>query len=106
LNHEGTKSTKLNGGEAVEALAASVVDAGLKVHRTLGPGLLESAYEHCIAHELSRRGFSVARQIGVPLSYEGLMLDVGYRMDLVIENAIVLEIKAVDVLCRFTPPSF
>jgi GxxExxY protein len=98
LNHEGTKDTKLNGGEAVEALAASVVDAGLKVHRALGPGLLESAYEHCVAHELSRRGLSVARQVGLPLSYEGLTLDVGYRLDLVVENAIILEIKAVESL--------
>jgi GxxExxY protein len=85
---------------AVEALGRSVIDAGLKVHRTLGPGLLESAYEHCLAHELHRRGVSLRRQVPLPIVYEGSTLDAGYRLDLLVEDAVVIEVKAVDALTR------
>jgi GxxExxY protein len=76
------------------------VDAGLKVHRALGPGLLESAYEHCLDHELCSRGLPVARQVPLPISYEGLRLDAGYRLDLVVASTIIVEVKAVEALSR------
>ena len=77
-----------------------VVDCGLKVHRTLGPGLLESAYEHCLAHELKARGLSIGRQIALPITYEGMTLDAGYRLDLLVNDAVILEVKAVETLTK------
>ena len=84
--------------DAVERLARMVVDAGLKVHKALGPGLLESAYEHCLAHELQSRGLSVTRQVPLPIVYDGIKIDAGYRIDILLEEAIILELKAVDLL--------
>lgn len=81
-------------------LTGEIVDAGLKVHRTLGPGLLESAYEHCLTFELARRGLEVERQVAMPVIYEGVRMDAGYRLDLVIRREVVLEVKAVDALTR------
>jgi GxxExxY protein len=75
-----------------------VIGACIEVHRHLGPGLLESAYELCLAHELQLRGLRVERQRPVPLLYKGISLDCGYRLDLVIDDALVVEIKAVDRL--------
>ena len=94
--HEGHEGV----GAQTESLARTVIDAGLKVHRTLGPGLLESAYEHCLAHELSARGVTVRRQVVLPIFYDGVALDAGYRLDLIVEESIVIEIKAVDALTR------
>ncbi len=82
----------------LDGIATSIVDAGLKVHRALGPGLLESAYEHCLAHELHARGLSVARQVLLPIVYEGATLDAGYRLDLFVEEKVIVEIKAVETL--------
>jgi GxxExxY protein len=76
------------------------MDAGLKVHRALGPGLLESAYEHCLAHELQLRGLSIVRQAPLPVVYEGLRLDAGYRLDLVVAESVIVEVKAVEALSR------
>jgi GxxExxY protein len=84
----------------VERLSLQVVDAGLKVHKALGPGLLESAYEHCLAYELQKRGLLVRRQVSLPIVYDGEHIDAGYRLDLVIGDAIVIEVKAVDALTR------
>ncbi len=95
MNHEGTKFTK---GARSEAVARAVVDAGLKVHRQLGPGLLESAYEHCLARELELRGLGVARQVGLPITYEDQRLEVGYRLDLIVDGRVIVEVKAVDAL--------
>ena len=83
-----------------DATARQVIDAGLKVHRALGPGLLESAYEVCLAHELNLRGVSVSRQVPLPLHYEGLRLEAGYRLDLVVADAVIVEVKAVESLSR------
>jgi GxxExxY protein len=83
-----------------EALAKTVVDSGFEVHRTLGPGLLESAYEHCLASELAARNVNFCRQAALPIIYKGVALDAGYRLDLMIENAIIVEIKAIDALSR------
>lgn len=98
MNHEAHEGHE--GHSETEALARTVVDAGLKVHRALGPGLLESAYEHCLTHELLGRGVSLRRQAALPIVYEGLSLDAGYRLDLVVGDAVVVEVKAVDVLTR------
>ncbi len=87
-------------GANLDRLGRAVVDAGLKVHRTLGPGLLESAYEHCLAHELKARGLSVSRQIALPIVYEGETLDAGYRLDLLVQDLIIVEVKAVETLTR------
>jgi GxxExxY protein len=102
LNHEGHKGHKGHEGLAVdvEGLARVVIDAGLKVHKTLGPGLLESAYEHCLAHELNARRIALKRQLALPIVYEDLKLDAGYRLDLLVEDSIIIEIKAVDALTR------
>jgi GxxExxY protein len=72
----------------------------LKVHKALGPGLLESAYEHCLAYELGSRGIPVLRQIALPIVYEGVRVDAGYRLDMVIADSIIIEVKAIDQLTR------
>lgn len=78
----------------------AIVDAGLKVHRVLGPGLLESAYEQCLMHELQGRGFAVRRQVSLPIMYEGLRIEADYRIDLLVGGRVVVEVKAVDVVLR------
>ena len=83
-----------------ESLARTVVAAGLEVHRTLGPGLLESAYERCFAFELNARNLGFCRQAALPIRYKGVTLDAGFRLDIMVENTIIVEIKAVDALTR------
>ncbi|WP_082765220.1 MULTISPECIES: GxxExxY protein [unclassified Phenylobacterium] len=85
---------------AADVVARQIVDAGLKVHRALGPGLLESVYEACLVHELGLRGLAVRRQVPQPLRYEGLRLDAGYRLDLLVEDLVIVEVKAVEALSR------
>ena len=99
MNHEAHKAHE-EITKDVEAVARAVVDAGLKVHRVLGPGLLETAYEHCLAYELTVRGVSCQRQVVLPIVYEGVRLDAGFRPDLIVENAVVVEIKSIDALTR------
>lgn len=70
----------------------------MKVHKALGPGLLESAYEHCLAYELSSRGLTIRRQVALPIVYEGITLDAGYRIDLLVNERVIVEIKSVDAL--------
>ncbi len=82
----------------LEAVATALVDSGLKVHRTLGPGLLESIYEECLIRELQIRGIETQRQVSVPIIYEGRALTTNYRLDMVVANAIIVEIKAVETL--------
>ena len=77
-----------------DPLTHSIIGAAIEVHRALGPGLLESAYEACLAHELGQRGLSVERQVALPVVYQGLRLECGYRMDMVVEGAVVVEVKA------------
>ena len=79
-------------------LARIVFDAGLKVHRNLGPGLLESAYEECLYYELCKLGLKVEKQKALPLIYEEIKLDAGYRIDLLVEGKLVLELKSVEAL--------
>ena len=73
-----------------------IVDRSLKVHRTLGPGLLESSYESCLVLELVRSGLAVERQKPIPLIYDNLILNVGYRIDLLINEKVIIEIKTVE----------
>ena len=85
-------------GRELGAASGVVVDAALKVHTKLGPGLLESAYEICLAHELSRRGLRVDAQVPVPLIYDGVRVEVGYRLDLLVEGQVVVKLKAITKL--------
>jgi GxxExxY protein len=80
----------------IEAIATQIVDASIKVHRSLGPGLLESAYQKCLEHELKNRGLKVVCELAQPLNYEGLKVDVGYRIDMLVDDQIVIENKAVE----------
>ena len=82
----------------IEEVAREVVDAAFKVHTTLGPGLLENVYEACMEHELKKRGLSVARQVHLPVIYADVRLDAGLRLDLLVEESVVLELKAVEKL--------
>jgi len=87
-------------GADVDRVARAVVDAGFKVHKSLGPGLLESAYEHCLVHELAARGLSSQRQAPLPIRYNDVLLDAGYRLDLIVEDAVIVELKTVEALTR------
>ncbi len=84
--------------ESRDPLTAAVIGAAIDVHRALGPGLLESAYEECLCHELTLRRIAFERQVSLPVSYKGVKLDCGYRLDLLIEQRLVIEIKTVDEL--------
>lgn len=84
-------------------IAREVVDAAVKVHSTLGPGLLESVYEVVLAHELESRGLRVARQVPIPIEYEGLKFDEGFRADIIVEGKVILELKSVEQLARVHP---
>lgn len=99
FNHEAHQGHEGPSAQ-VEGVARTLIDAGLKVHKALGPGLLESAYEHCLAYELEARGLKVGRQLPVPIIYETVKLDAGYRLDLLVEDEIIVEVKSVDALTR------
>ncbi len=80
----------------VEEVASLAVDCGLQVHKDLGPGLLESAYETVLAHLFEKKGLFVERQVIVPIQYEGLIIDQGFRADLIVEKSLVIELKSVE----------
>jgi GxxExxY protein len=77
-------------------ISGQIVDAAMKVHTALGPGLLESAYQACLAYELRKRGLHVDSQLDLPLKYDGVCLDVGYRIDLLVEHRVIVELKSVE----------
>lgn len=77
-------------------ITGQIIDASMKVHTVLGPGLLESAYEACLSHELRKRGMSVVVQLSLPVKYDGVELDAGYRIDLLVEDRVIVELKAVE----------
>ena len=85
-------------GEEFNQLTGHIIGAAMDVHSALGPGLLESAYEACLAYELIQRGFVVERQKEIPLVYKEVRLDVGFRADLIVENTVIIELKAVEKL--------
>ena len=84
----------LDSGELTE----KVIGAAMEVHKTLGPGLLESVYEECLDYELRERGIAFARQVDLPISYKGVELESGYRLDFVVGDEVVVEIKSVEHL--------
>jgi GxxExxY protein len=79
-----------------QQITEAIIGAAIEVHRELGPGLLESAYEECFCHELHLRGLNFLRQVQLPLAYKGLKLDCGYRLDVVVENAVIVELKSIE----------
>ena len=83
---------------AIDSIASQIVDSAFKIHNELGPGLLESAYEACLEHELTKRGFSVERQKPQPVTYDGIVIDAGYRIDLLVNDQVIIELKAVTEL--------
>ena len=94
LNHRDTESTETE----KDPLSREIIGAAIEVHRTLGPGLLEGAYEECLCRELALRGIPFQRQLAQPVEYKGVKLDCGYRLDLLVGERIVVEIKAVEAL--------
>ena len=86
------------GGDLGGELTRMVIGAAIEVHRELGPGLLEAVYEQCLACELQRRGIGCARQVQLPVVYKGTEIDCRYRIDLVIADALIVEVKSVDHL--------
>jgi len=84
--------------EREEQVAKAIVDAAYAVHSALGPGLLENIYEVCFCHELSRRGLSYRRQVVVPITYDGITFDEGFWVDVLVEDMVICELKAVEVM--------
>ena len=82
----------------LDQIAKQIVDAAYRVHSKMGPGLLESAYEACMAHELTKRGFKVERQKPQPVRYDDLEIEVGYRLDILVDDKVIIELKAVEQL--------
>ena len=84
--------------DRLDQLTRRIIGAAIEVHRHLGPGLLESAYESCLVFELKQLGFTIEQQKPLPVTYKGMVLDCGYRLDLVVEDAVIVELKAVEQL--------
>lgn len=82
----------------INSLTEIIIGSAIEVHRALGPGLLESAYEQCLCHELSLRKIPFERQLQLPVKYKGILLDCGYRIDLLVDKLVVVELKAIDRL--------
>lgn len=80
----------------INQLTKEIIGAAIEVHREKGPGLLESAYESCLAHELGLRGLHVARQVPVPLIYKGITIDIAFRADLIVETRVLVELKSTE----------
>jgi GxxExxY protein len=98
VNHQDTKTPREPIPLETDLVAKQVVDAAYFVHRALGPGLLESVYEVCLVHELAKRGLKVERQVTLPVIYDGIRLDGGLRLDLVVEKCLVVELKTVEAI--------
>lgn len=82
----------------INDVTAQIIDAAIKVHSAMGPGLLESVYETCMAHELRSRSLHVETQVALPVQYEGIQLEAGYRVDLIVERLVIVELKSVEKL--------
>lgn len=81
-----------------ERIASEIVNSSFIVHKSLGPGLLEKIYEVCLCHELRKKGLNVQRQLNIPIVYDGLVFDEGLRLDLLVEDKVIVELKAVDII--------
>lgn len=79
-------------------ISGLIIDSAMKVHTALGPGLLENAYETCLKHELVKRQLKVMTQVALPVTYDGVVIDIGYRLDLLVEDSVIVELKAVERL--------
>jgi len=84
--------------ERSDTLSHIIIGAAIEVHKALGPGLLESAYETCLCHELKLRSVAYARQLELPVTYKGVTMDCGYRLDIIVEQLVIVELKAVSAL--------
>ena len=82
----------------IDEIGSIIVDSAIKVHQSLGPGLLESAYQVCLAHELMKRGLKVACEVPLPVVYDGVMIETAYRIDMLVEDRVIIENKAVERL--------
>ena len=91
MNHKDTKNPKRS-----DELSNLIIGAAIEVHRILGPGLLESAYEQCLCHELTLKDISFERQKPLPVTYKGISLDCGYRLDILVEKLVIVELKTVE----------
>jgi GxxExxY protein len=91
--------------ERANAVSKQVLGAAIEVHRSIGPGLLESAYENCLCHEFHLPRIAFERQVSLPVRYKGVNIDCGYRLDIVVEKLVVVELKAVENWTRFTRPN-
>jgi len=97
MNHFTTESQRhRETEESKDPRTSVIIGAAIEVHRILGPGLLESAYEECLCHELHVREISFRRQIELPVEYKGIKLDCGYRLDLIVQEEVVVELKCVE----------
>ena len=94
----GSTGVKMKTKDELNRISEAIIGAAIEVHRALGPGLLESAYEACLAFELAQRGVSVKQQEPLPVVYKDVKLECGYRLDLLVQDAVIVEIKAVDRL--------
>ncbi len=92
MNHRDTETQRLN------QITEQIIGCAIEVHRALGPGLLESAYEECLCYELSQKGLKFKRQVALPVVYKEVKLDCGYKLDIVVEDLVIIEIKAVQSL--------
>lgn len=87
----------------INEISGQIVDAAYKIHTTLGPGLLESVYETVLAHELSRRGFSIRTQVPIPVVYEEVKLELGFRADIIVNDRVLVEVKSVEAIAPVFP---
>ena len=94
-NTEDAKDAEENKMD-LNRISGAIIDSAMKVHTALGAGLLESVYEACLAHELRKRGLRVETQVALPVFYEGVKIDAGYRIDLLVESSVIVELKAVE----------
>jgi len=84
--------------EELNIITGEIVDAAVKIHKAIGPGLLENAYEICLVHELNKRGLPVERQVAIPVVHDGEKIDAGFRADLLVKKCVIVELKAVECL--------
>ncbi len=91
MNHKDTKDTK-----RIDGLSNRIIGAAIEVHRILGPELLESTYEQCLCHELTLQDILFERQKSLPVTYKGIYLDCGYRLDILVEKLVIIELKTVE----------
>ena len=98
MNHQDTKAPREPIPLETDRVAKEIVDASFAVHSTLGPGLLENVYEVCLIYELKKRGLKVQHQVALPILYDGMQLDAGLRLDLIVGDSVIVELKAVETL--------